>query len=67
MTPSPPLYVPISCPSGKHSRSIVAFRDHTVATLFCLPCERAWSVETSHAALADLPVTDIVDSSRRGE
>ena len=30
-------YVDIPCPSGKHRRSIVTFRNHTVAAMFCIP------------------------------
>jgi hypothetical protein len=44
-------YVQIPCPSGKHNRSIVTFRNHTVAAMFCVPCEHAWTEPTSHPAL----------------
>ena len=44
-------YVRIPCPSGKHQRSIVTFRNHTVAAMFCLPCEQAWTEPTTHPAL----------------
>jgi hypothetical protein len=47
-------YVDIRCPSGKHQRSIVTFRDHTVAAMFCMPCEHAWTEPTSHPALHGL-------------
>ena len=47
-------YVDIPCPSGKHSRSIVTFRNHSVAALFCMPCEHAWTESTEHPALRDL-------------
>ncbi len=33
--------VNIACPSGKHQQSIVMFRDHSVAAMFCVPCEEA--------------------------
>jgi len=47
-------YVDIPCPSGKHRRSVVTFRNHTVAALFCIPCEHAWTESTDHPALRDL-------------
>lgn len=47
-------YVDIPCPSGKHSRSVVTFRDHTVATMFCIACDVAWVEPTSHSELRDL-------------
>ena len=62
-----PLYVSIPCPSGKHHQSIVTFRDHTVAALFCVPCEYAWAEPTSHPALRDLPLTDFANLRRHGE
>ena len=36
------------CPSGKHTQSIVTFRNHVVAVMFCLPCEHSWIERTSH-------------------
>jgi hypothetical protein len=39
-------YVDIPCPSGKHPRSLVTFRNHNVAAMLCIPCEVAW-IETS--------------------
>jgi len=44
-------YVDIPCPSGKHKRSIVTFRNHTVAAMFCIPCEFAWTQSTDHPEL----------------
>lgn len=44
-------YVNIPCPSGKHLRSVVTFRDHSVAALFCIPCEHAWTESTDHSEL----------------
>jgi hypothetical protein len=44
-------YVNIPCPSGKHPRSIVTFRDHTVASMLCIPCEHAWTEPTEHPEL----------------
>ena len=52
--------VNIPCPSGKHQTSIVTFRNHTVAAMFCVPCERAWTELTSHPELRDIGV----DSAR---
>jgi len=52
-------YVDISCPSGKHSRSIVTFRNHTVAAMFCMPCEHAWTESTQHPLLRFLAVDGI--------
>jgi hypothetical protein len=46
-------YVDIPCPSGKHLRS-VTFRNHSVAALFCIPCEDAWTESTGHPALCHL-------------
>ena len=53
-------YVDIPCPRGKHPRSIVTFRNHTVAAMFCVPCEQAWTESTEHPALRDILV-DIAD------
>ena len=44
-------YVNILCPSGKHKRSLVTFRNHTVAAMFCIPFEVAWTLSTSHPEL----------------
>ena len=44
-------YVKIPCPGGKHPRSVVTFRNHTVAAMFCIPCEAAWTEPTSHPEL----------------
>ena len=49
-------YVNIPCPSRKHLRSIVTFRNHTVAAMFCIPCEHAWTEPTSHHELRDIPL-----------
>lgn len=46
--------VNIPCPSGKHSSSLVTFRDHTVAAMFCVPCEIAWTEPTTHPELKSL-------------
>ena len=48
-------YVDIPCPSGKHSRLLVTFRDHAVAALFCMPCEHAWTEHHPPAADNDGP------------
>ena len=47
-------YVRIPCPSGKHKRSIVTFRNHTVVTMFCIPCEHAWTESSTHPELRDI-------------
>jgi len=47
-------YVKIPCPSGKHARSIVTFRDHTVASMFCAPCDVAWDQSIDHPELQHL-------------
>ena len=44
-------YVNLSCPTGKHVRSLVTFRNHTVAAMFCIPCELAWTESTDHPEL----------------
>ena len=49
-------YVDIPCPSRKHLRSLVTFRNHTVAAMFCIPCEYAWTELTSHRALLNMPL-----------
>ncbi len=47
-------YVNIPCPARKHRRSVVTFRNHTVAAMFCIPCEVAWTELTTHPALRDV-------------
>ena len=47
-------YVDIPCPSGKHQRSIVTFRNHNVAAMFCIPCEAAWTELTTHPQLRNI-------------
>ena len=47
-------YPDIPCPARKHERSILTFRNHTVAVLFCLPCERAWTEPITHPAIRAL-------------
>ena len=49
-------WVDLPCPSGKHSRSLVTFRNHTVAVMFCIPCEAAWTEPTTRPELRDLLV-----------
>ncbi len=44
-------YVDIPCPSGSHQRSLLTFRDHTVAAMFCIPCDASWTESTQHPAL----------------
>jgi hypothetical protein len=54
MDPEPdvsPRYVNIPCPSGKHERSVVTYRDHRFAAMFCIPCEVEWQEPTSHPEL----------------
>ena len=46
--------VNIPCPSGKHKQTIVTFRNHTVAAMFCIPCEVAWTHQTSDPELRDI-------------
>jgi hypothetical protein len=47
-------YVGIPCPSGNHERSIVTFRNHTVAAMFCIPCEHAWTESTTRSEFRDI-------------
>ena len=47
-------YVKIPCPSGKHRQSILTFRNHSVAAMFCAKCEVAWTESTTHPALRDI-------------
>ena len=47
-------YVNVACPSGKHRRSVVTFRNHTVAAMFCIECEVAWTELTSHPELRNI-------------
>ena len=53
-------YVDVPCPSGKHQRSVVTFRNHSVAAMFCIPCEYAWTEPTTHPALRSVGI----DSAR---
>ena len=55
-------HVNIPCPSGKHTRSLVTFRNHSVAAMFCIPCEHAWTESTDHPELRNLAL-DIADSA----
>jgi hypothetical protein len=52
-------YVNVPCPSGKHHRSIVTFRNHTVAAMFCIDCEVAWTEPTSHPQLRDIGLDSV--------
>lgn len=52
--------VNIACPSGEHPHSIVTFRNHTVAAMFCIPCEVAWTQPTTHPELREIGI----DSTR---
>lgn len=47
-------FVAIPCPSGKHRRSVLTFRNHTVAAMFCISCEVAWTEPTTHPVLRDI-------------
>jgi len=49
-------YVDIPCPTGKHLRSLVTFRNHTVAAMFCIPCEVAWTESTARNELRAVPL-----------
>jgi hypothetical protein len=49
-------YANVFCPSGKHKRSILTVRGHSVAAMFCAPCEQDWTEPTTHPALRDLPI-----------
>ena len=51
-------FVHIPCPSGKHVRSIITFRNHNVAAMFCIPCELAWTEPTSHPELRSIGLDD---------
>jgi hypothetical protein len=55
-TGPPNRYVRIACPSGKHKRSMVTFRDHAVAAMFCVPCEHAWTEQTTHPELRAIAI-----------
>ena len=46
--------VKISCPSGKHSETLVTFRNHSVAAMFCFQCEVAWTESVRHPELAEM-------------
>ena len=52
-------YVDIPCPSGKHQRSLVTFRNHAVATMFCISCEQAWIESTRHPLVAAMHCDDM--------
>ena len=62
-----PVYVHIPCPNGKHSQSVVTFLNSTVAAMFCVECERAWTEPCSNPALRGLPTTDFRDIRKPGE
>jgi hypothetical protein len=47
-------YIDVPCPSGKHQRSMLTFRSHTVACMFCVPCEHGWTEPNTHPALCGL-------------
>lgn len=47
-------HVNVPCPSGKHERTVCTFKNHTVAAMFCIPCEHAWTEPTTHPGLRDL-------------
>ena len=47
-------YVSIPCPSGKHKQSVLTFRNHNTAAMFCIPCEVAWTEPTNHPELRDV-------------
>lgn len=47
-------YVKVPCPSGKHRQSILTFRNHTVAAMFCALCGVVWTEPTTHPALRDI-------------
>ena len=47
-------HVNVPCPSGKHQRSLVTFRNHSVAVMFCIPCEAAWTEATDHLELREI-------------
>ena len=49
-------YVNVPCPSGLHYRSIVTFRNHTLAVMFCIPCEQAWTEPTTHPEIQGLGI-----------
>jgi hypothetical protein len=53
-------YVDIPCPTGKHPRSIVTFRNHSVAAMFCIHCELTWTEPTDHPEIRDI----LIDRAR---
>ena len=56
VTIDPDRYVDIPCPSGKHHRSVVTFRNYTVAVLFCPSCEHGWVESGDHPSLSLLDI-----------
>ena len=48
--------VNVPCPSGNHQRSIVTFRNHTVAVMFCVPCEEAWTEPITHPEIRAMAI-----------
>ena len=46
--------VDVPCPSGKHPRSMLTFRSHRVAAMFCVPCQKGWAEPVTHHALRHL-------------
>lgn len=41
-------------PAGSTSNRGVTFRNHTVAAMFCIACEHAWTESTTHPELRHL-------------
>ena len=52
--------VNIPCPSGKHAQSVVTFRNHIVAVMFCLPCEEAWTEPITHPQIRVMQIDRIM-------
>jgi hypothetical protein len=49
-----PRTVDVHCPSGKHQQSVLTFRSHELAAMFCVPCQKGWTETVTHPALRDL-------------
>ena len=60
-------YVKIACPTGRHEQSVVTFRNHTVAALFCIPCELAWTQPTTHPELRAMGLDSVLARSAPAE
>ena len=58
--------VNVPCPSGIHLQSIVTFRNHTVAVMFCVPCEAAWTEAITHPDIQAMAIDRYPGVAQKG-